>query len=377
MAQRQATHRFYFIRTGLVLAAAGALAGCDTGTANDTPPRPQAVETMSIALQPSARTWSYVGTIKARYQSDLGFRVGGKVVARLVEVGERVERGQVLGRLDPADLELTLAAQEAELAAATASRDEAVASLGRYDTLFHEGHVSKAALDQRASAAAEARARVDRGQRNVALARNQLDYATLVSDATGVVTALPVEAGQVVAAGQLVAKVARLDAIEAEVALPEQDVEAVRGAQANVVIWGASADEQQKSLPARLREVAPDADPLSRTFRARFALDHPGPDAILGRTVTVRLGAGQSDNVAVLPVSAVVNDGRGAVVWVVSADGTRAVPRAVTIQSLEKSRVLISSGLNSGDQVVVLGVHLLDPGKPIRPIPSHTATSQN
>lgn len=377
MAHSHAKHLSQVIRTGLVLAAAGALAGCDAGAANETPPKPQAVETLTVSLQPASRAWSYVGTIKARYQSDLGFRVGGKVVARLVEVGEHVERGQVLSRLDPADLELALASQEAELAAATASRDEAVASLARYDTLFKDGHVSKAALDQRGSAAAEARARVDRGQRNVSLARNQLNYATLFSDATGVVTTLPVEAGQVVAAGQLVAKVARLDAIEAEVALPEQDVEAIRGAKANVVIWGASPDDEQKSLTARLREVAPDADPMSRTFRARFALDAPGPDATLGRTATVRLRAGQSDNVAVLPISAVVNEGRGAVVWVVSADGTRAAPRPVTIHSLENGRVLVSSGLSNGDQVVVLGVHLLDPGKPIRSIASRTATSQN
>ena len=377
MAERQAQHLVQVIRTGLVLATAGVLAACDAGASNQTPPKPQAVETLTIALQPSSRTWSYVGTIKARYQSDIGFRVGGKVVARLVDVGERVESGQVLARLDPADLELALAAQEAELAAATASRDEAVASLGRYDTLFGEGHVSKAALDQRASAAAEARSRVDRGQRNVSLARNQLGYATLVSDATGVVTALPVEAGQVVAAGQLVAKVARLDAIEVEVALPEQDVDTVRGAKANAVIWGMSADNQQKSLTARLREVAPDADPMSRTFRARFALDDPGPDAALGRTATVQLSTGPSDNVAILPLSAVVNEGKGAVVWVVSADGTRAASRPVTIQSLDKSRVLVSSGLNNGDQVVVLGVHLLDPGKPIRPIQTQKSTSKN
>lgn len=366
------TRRSSFRLTGLLLMSALA-AGCDAGATGEAPAKPQAVETLTVALQSSTRSWTYVGTVEPRYQSDLAFRVAGKVVSRLVEVGDRVEKDEVLARLDPADFELALAAQTAELSAATTARDEAIASLGRYEVLFKQGHVSKAALDQRISAAAEARSRVDRAQRNVELARNQLAYAVLVSDAEGVVTALPVEAGQVVAAGQLVARVARLDFIEVEVALPEQKLEQVRGAIAEVEIWGTG----NARLSATLREVAPDADPVSRTFRARFAINDPSRASTLGRTATVHLSAHSAEKIAVLPLSAIFNDGSGTVAWVVSADGTRATPRKVTVQALERDRVLVSSGLTNGDRVVILGVHMLDPAKPIRPVQTRATMSRD
>jgi len=357
----------------VLLAAAALVAGCNASAEIGAPAKPQAVETLTIKLEAASRTWSYVGTIKPRYQSDLGFRVAGKVVSRLVEVGDRVEKGQVLARLDPADFLLSLAAQEAELSAATTSRDEATSALDRYKILFKDGHVSKAALDQRASAAAEARSRVDRAQRTVDLARNQLAYATLASDADGVVTALPVEAGQVVAAGQLVAKVARLDAIEVEVALPEQQVEEVRDAVAEIDIWGNGTAR----LPATLREVAPDADPVSRTFRARFAIAEPSRAATLGRTATVYLSARTTERVAVVPLSAISNNGTSAVAWVISSDATRATPRPVSIRTLGKDRVLVSSGLRDGERIVALGVHMLDPEKPIRPVETRTSFRQD
>lgn len=357
---------------------AALLAGCNASAQNQSEgaAKPQAVETVTVRLAASTRTWSYVGTVKPRYQSDLGFRVAGKVVSRLVEVGDRVRKGQVLARLDPTDFQLSLAAQDAELAAATTIRNEAEAALERYRTLFAQGHVSKAALDQRSSAAAEGRSRVERAQRAVDLARNQLSYAALAADADGVVTTLPVEAGQVVSAGQVVASVARLDAIEVEVALPEQQVQTVRDAVAEVDIWG----NGNHRLSATLREVAPEADAVSRTFRARFALDRLDARrraAILGRTATVHLQARNAKQVAALPLSAISNDGTATVAWVVSPDGTRAVPRKITIRKLEKDRALISSGLHDGERVVALGVHMLDPNKPIRAVQTRTASRQD
>jgi multidrug efflux system membrane fusion protein len=367
-----ARRRARALRLSLPLLLVPALAGCDAGAGDDkaasTPP--QAVETVTVALEPTVSAWTYVGTVEPRYQSDLGFRVAGKVVARLVEVGERVTKGQTLARLDANDYELSLSAQEAERAAAKTSRDEAEAALGRYRKLFAQGHVSQAALDQRVAAAAEADSRLERAERQVALAANQLSYATLSSDADGVVAALPVEAGQVVQAGQLVARVARLDALEVEVALPEQQVDAVRAADAQVEIWGAASVR----LPAALREVAPDADPVSRTFRARFALKAAPGDNVLGRTATVHLSAKSTKTFAALPLSAVSNDGKGAVAWVVSTDGTRAIPKPIDIARVEKDRVLVASGLADGDRVVALGVHMLDPGKPIRPVSTRTAS---
>jgi membrane fusion protein, multidrug efflux system len=349
------------------------LAGCNAEADVPSVARPQAVETVTVKLEPAGRTWSYVGTVKPRYQSDLGFRVGGKIIERSVEVGSWTKTGDVIARVDPKDFELALAAQEAELAAAKVSQNESEAALERFRVLHRDGHVAQAALDQRQSAAAEARSRVERAERNVELARNQLVYSTLVSDSDGVVTSLPVEVGQVVAAGQLIARVARRDAIEVEVALPEQDAVAVREAVAEADLWG----NRGSRFVTTLREVAPDADPVSRTFRARFALTNVGeaaPD--FGRTATLHLRARLSGSVAALPLSAIANENGTPVAWVVADDGQHAVARPVTVQAYEQDRVLVSAGLNSGDRVVALGVHMLDPDKPIRPIETRALVSQ-
>ncbi len=355
-----------------VVLAAAALAGCKAEATSSSSARPQTVETITVTLAPAIQTWSYVGTVKPRYQSDLGFRVGGKITARLVEVGSVVKKGDVIARLDPTDFELTLAAQKAERAAAKINRDEAAAALERFRLLLNEGHVAQAALDQRVSAAAEANSRVERAERNVDLADNQLAYASLVSDSDGVVTTIPVEAGQVVVSGQLVARVARRDALEVEVALPEQDVEAARNATGEVDVWGGGPSR----FPVTLREVAPDTDPVSRTFRARFALHAPEAALDLGRTATVHLQTRTQDTVAALPLAAIANDGPTPVVWVISEDGTRAIPRPVTIKAWEKDRAMVSSGVRSGDRVVAFGVHMLDPHKAIRPIEARALYSQ-
>ena len=359
-------------RSAALIAAGLALSGCDGEKATPPAAVAQAVETITVALEPSARTWSYAGTLKPRYQSDLGFRVGGKVIERRIEVGSAVKKGDVIARLDPTDFELAISSQEAELKAAAISRDEATAALERFKILYKDGHVSKAALDQRDSAAAEARSRLDRAERNLDLAKNQLSYASLTADSDGVVTALPVEAGQVVTTGQLVARIARRDAIDVEVALPEQDVDQARTAKAEVDIWGAAGAR----MPAALREVTPDADPVSRTFRARFALDNPAAAPELGRTATVHLQAEAAGTVAALPLSAVSNDGTGAVAWVISENGTRARPTPITIAAIEKEKALVSKGLATGDRVVAFGVHMLDPDKPIRAVETRALISQ-
>ncbi len=247
--------------TCLVLAAA-VLGGCKNDADGVSSAKPQAVETITIALEPAARSWSYAGLVKPRYQSDLGFRVGGKIIERVVDVGREVKSGDVIARLDPRDFEIAIEGQAAEMKAATIARDEATAALERYRVLFNDGHVSKAAFDQRVAAEAEAKSRLERAEHNLELARNQLAYTTLVSDTDGIVSMLPVEKGQVVTTGQLIARVARRDELEVEAALPERDVEAVRNAEAEVEIWG-----EGRLLPVVVREISPDADPS----RARSA----------------------------------------------------------------------------------------------------------
>ena len=349
--------------------AAGIVGGCradDKEAAQATTP-PQPVQAMSVEFTQEARAWSYVGTVEPRYETSLAFRVGGKILERLVDNGQTVKPGDVIARLDTTDFELQVSAQQAELTAATASKSEADAALARYQTLFVEGHVAKAALDQRASGAAEAKGRQERAQRGLELARNQLAYGTLTADQAGVVTAVSVEKGQVVAAGQQVVKVARLDAVEVEVAIPENQIEDVRHATAAVEIWLASGALR----PATLREVTPQADPASRTYRARFAIKE-ADGLTFGRTATVKLTAEGQGKVVALPLSAVTNDGKGAKVWVLSADRTHALPLAVEVRAVEQNRVLVSAPFKSGDLVITLGAHILDPDKPVRLVEQRT-----
>lgn len=377
----------------LLLGCAVALTACKPAETAGPPPRPQPIQVMTVVPEPEAQSWSWVGVVRPRFETDVAFRVSGKLIARLADVGQRVEPGVPLARLDPTDLRLAVEAQEAELAAARSSRDQAVAAEARHRTLLAQGHVAQAALDQRVAAADEARGRLERAERNLSIARNQLAYADLTVEHAGVVTAQQAEAGQVMAAGQPVLRVARLDAVEVLVAIPEHLAERVRTGTALVEIWGGEGGR----LPARLRELAPDADRVSRTYQARFAIDARGSDGLLGRTATVHLalsgigrdaapgpsvaagpgagnrtGTGPGAMVVELPLAAVMSDGRGPTVWILAASGSRVARRAVRVLSFGRERALVS-GLSAGEQVVTLGVHMLDEDKPVRVVDRRTA----
>jgi RND family efflux transporter MFP subunit len=322
----------------------------------------QAVQVMRIAPASESEAWSYVGTLRARFESDIAFRVGGKITRRLVDIGASVAAGQIIAELDPTDYRLALEAQQAELAAAKSSRDQAVAAEGRYRLLNAHGHVAKAALDQRVAAADEARGRVERAERALALARNQLDYAVLRSDAAGVVSALSVEVGQVVGAGQPIARIARRDQIEALVAIPEHRLADVKKAQAEIEIWG----DGNRRYPAKLREVAPEADRVSRTYGARFSVDVGGNTGELGRTATVHLRAANEVQAFAVPLAAVMQDATTPTIWVLDETGTRVRRTPVTLLRLTRDAAIITGTLKSGDRIVALGVHMLDADRPVR-----------
>ncbi|MFM2422544.1 MAG: hypothetical protein RL291_1074 [Pseudomonadota bacterium] len=344
--------------------SAVALMGCKPEQAVKVQPQPVQVSVVSFAQ--ATQSWSYVGTVRPRFETDMGFRVAGKVAERLVDIGQRVTKGAVLARLDATDYRLAIEAQEAELFAAKSVRDQAVAAQTRFKTLLERGHVAQAALDQRIAAADEARARVDRAERNLALARNQLTYTELKADDDGVVTALPVEAGQVVAAGQPAVRIAKQAALEVQVAVPEHLRDRVSSANATVEIWGST-----KRLSAKLRELSPDAERTSRTYQARFALTDATEllqIAQLGRTATVHLQGDAARATAQLPSTAVMNDGSGAHVWVVDASGTRVRRAPVEVVTFGTAFVTVASGVSEGDRIVSLGVHMLDADKPVRVI---------
>src|SRR5262244_2496975 len=303
---------------GVALAlVAIALAGCDDKVAEKPAPlRPVLVATVKYEAASPER--SFVGTIRPRIESDMGFRVPGKVAKRLVEVGQTVDVGQPLATLDEVDLKLQAEQAEAEFSAATGVLAQAGAAEQRAKGLRAKGWTTDAQFDQSRAAADEARARLNRAERSVNLTKNSLSYATLVADSRGVVTATLIEPGQVVASGQTAIRVARFGEKEAVVAIPETLVGRAREGVASVTLWS----DANKKYTAKLREVAPSADPATRTYLAKFSLPRAGDDVSLGMTATLTLADSATERVAKLPLSALYSQGGAPSLYVVDGSGS-------------------------------------------------------
>jgi RND family efflux transporter MFP subunit len=323
---------------------------------------PQPVRAASVTLSAATDTRSYTGTIKPRYESDLGFRVAGKIVDRLVNIGDRVTPGVTLARLDATDYRLSLESAEAELKAAQSSLKQAEADEQRYAALNKKTWVSDASYDQKKAAADEARGRAERANRALALAKNQLAYTNLVATEAGVVTALPAEVGQVVSAGQLIARVARLDELEAVVSIPESRIDGDRNAAATVTLWA----DAGRVYEARLREVSPQADPATRTYQARYSLLKPDAAITLGKTAMVHLASQGAGERATLPLAAVFKDQGQPSVWLIDEAHGRLIKQGVEVSGWTETSAIISGGLTAGQKIVAAGVHKLDAGIPVR-----------
>src|SRR5436190_2912111 len=344
------------------LAALLILAGCEANTAPALKSeRPVQIQRVSFESADSAR--DFVGVVRARYETDLGFRVAGKIVTRIVNVGDRVAVGDVVARLDPEDLRLQVQSAEAELAAASSNLAQAAADFERYSKLKASGWASLADFDRKKAASDEAQGRLDRAQRALDLAHNQLTYADLKADADGVITATLAEQGQVVAVGQAVARLAHRGEKEALIALPETWLTEARKSKAIVRLWA----DRDRSFEARLRELAPQADPATRTYAARFTIENPDDTVAFGMTATVTLTQAVDAKVAKLPLSAILNRGSGPAVYVVDSSGTLTL-RPVTVVSFAEDAALVTSGIADGDEVVTLGVHKLDAGLKVRTV---------
>jgi RND family efflux transporter MFP subunit len=341
-----------------------ALAGCNEVVAEKVAPsRPVLV---SIAhYEPESPERSFVGTIKPRIETDMGFRVPGKVAKRLVEVGQTVDVGQPLATLDEVDLKLQAEQSEAEYRAATGVLAQAGAAEKRAKDLRGKGWTTDAQLDQSKAAADEARARLNRAERSVELTKNSLSYATLVADTRGVVTATLIDAGQVVASGQTAVRVARFAEKEAVVAIPETLVGRAKDGVASVTLWS----EPDKKYAAKLREVAPSADPATRTYLAKFSLPDAGETVSLGMTATLTLADPATTRVARLPLSALFSQGGEPSLYIVDAKGDVAL-KPVTVKAYETNSVVISGGVDEGAKVVTLGVQKLDPAQKVRVVSS-------
>jgi RND family efflux transporter MFP subunit len=361
------SHQDVFFKLYSILAplTAAILAACNPTTAQQsTPIRPVLVTSVHYQAQVSNR--SFVGTIRPRIESDLGFRVAGKVSKRLVEVGTLVQAGQPLAMLDEVDLNLQAEQAEAERSAATGVLAQASAAETRAKELRQKGWSTDAQLDQAKAAADEARARLERAQRSVELTKNSLSYATLVADASGVVTATLIEPGQVVTAGQAAIRVARLAEKEVVVAIPETLLARAKSGEARVSIWS----EPNKHYAARLRELAPSADQVTRTYLAKFAISDAGNEVQLGMTATLTLSDPASERVARLPLSALFDQGDGPSLYVVDSKTGAITLERVAVKAYERDDVLISGGVAEGANVVALGVQKLNPAEKVRVVSS-------
>jgi RND family efflux transporter MFP subunit len=333
------------------------------------PPQPRAVQVAEVVLAPAESAAAYTGTVRARREVDVGFRTGGRITTRLVEVGEAVQAGQELARLDPADLALALRSAEADLAGAEAQARQAANDAARSRALLAAGHVAAAFDDQRQAAARAAAERVASASAALDLARNRLSYATLRAPAAGVVTALLAEAGQVVPEGQAVLRLADPAERELLVRVPESALPTLRAATAEARFWA----RPDATLPATVREVAPQADAALRTYAIRFSLPEAPDWVALGMTGTVRL-ARPAEPVATLPLGALHDRGTGPMVWRVVAEG-RVEPVPVTVRALGEQTVQVSGGLLPGEKVVALGPQLLDPESRVRVVSTRLAAT--
>lgn len=343
-----------------------ALAACSAKHAADPRSSPPLVGVAPATAAPTT-SLSFTGVIGARVVSSLGFRVSGKVLQRLADTGQTVKRGQALMRIDPTDLRLDARALSQSVAAARARAKQTADDETRYRGLVAAGAVSASAYDQIKAAADAAHARLVAAEAQSDVAKNSADYAVLRADADGVVVGTYAEPGQVVSAGQVVLRLAHAGPREAVVDLPETLRPAI-GSEVEATLYG----YDQRTVPATLRQLSDAADPVTRTYKARYVLAGKLTAAPLGATVTIRIpvhGHG-AEGVMQVPIGAIFDPGKGAGVWAIAGHPARVAWRPVEVLGLtdDAARIEGTGGdLKIGDQVVALGAQLLHSGEAIRP----------
>jgi RND family efflux transporter MFP subunit len=315
------------------------------------------IETVETSVQ-SER--SFTGIVAARVQSDLGFRVPGKVVERLVDAGQSVKRDQALMRIDPTDLTLAMRAHEEAVVAAKALARQTAEDEVRYRDLVAAGAVSASAYDKVKAAAESARAQLNAAEAQADVAHNETGYAVLFADADGVVVETLAEPGQVVDAGQVVVRVARAGRREAVIEFPETLRPAI-GSAGRATLYGSGL-----TGGAKLRQLSDAANRQTRTFEARYVLEGALADAPLGSTISIQISDGRSAPAPQVPIGAIFDAGKGPGVWLVEGETPRVTWRAVQIARLSDEAASIVGNLKAGDRVVALGTHLLHEGEPVR-----------
>jgi RND family efflux transporter MFP subunit len=345
-----------------LLVAAVFAAGCDSHSAEkheDVRP----VRSLAVGATAGSVGATYPGEVRARHESRLGFRTGGKIAARLVDVGAHVKAGQVLMRLDPSQEQLHAIGVTAQVDGARSRLEQNRIDVERTEALFKRKFASAAELDQARLALAESEAQLRNAQAQQSIANNQRAYTELVADRAGVVTAINGEIGQVVMSGTPIVVVAADGEREVVVSIPEARVAELRDARRMTIsLWA----QPGKTWIGKLRELSPDTDEVTRTYAARVTIQDPGPDVRLGMTATVYTPDVEGERAIRLPLTAIHDPAGKPLVWVVDAKTSRVSPRPVKLGAPQKDAVLIVDGLNEGDVVVTAGVNQLQSGQKVK-----------
>ncbi|WP_296443404.1 efflux RND transporter periplasmic adaptor subunit [Rhodoferax sp. UBA5149] len=353
-----------------LIIAALLLAACAKPVPTEEPIR--AVKVVTVGLDSMHSGAEFAGEVRARVESRLGFRVGGKIVRRQAELGQRVKVGQVLAQLDPQDYKLAADAARAQMVAAATNRDLAAADFKRYKALREQNFISGAELERREASLKAAQAQLEQAQAQLSGQGNQASYTTLVADVSGVVTAVEAEPGQVVTAGTPVVRIAQDGPRDVVFAVPEDRVALIKtGSAVDVQLWSTKT-----TLKGLVREVAASSDPVTRTFGVKVALP-PKDNLALGTTVSVLPQAFDRGGVPVikLPTSAFHQVANASTVWVLDSATMTVKLQPVQIATADGNEVVVAAGLQPGMQVVTAGVHVLSPGQKVTIYKEKTAVA--
>lgn len=343
-----------------ILLSAAIFSGCGKETAPET--KAPLVRTQTVSVGSSAQAAEYAGSVRGRYEKNMAFQVGGQIVGRNVQLGDRVSAGSVMMRIDPKDVAQKTTAVDAQAEAAGAQLALAETNLARYRQLYAEAAIAAAVLDQYQTAYDAALAAYQAAAAQATEAHNALSYTELVADADGVVSGLSAEVGQVVAAGQTVLTFVESGEMEVEINVPENRLPIIAvGKNVEVSFW-AMANTKARGV---IREIAPMADPATRTYKVRVSVPNPPAGMALGMTASVNVAGGTAGGAekAILPMTAIYQTGEKPCVWIVK-DGKVSL-REISVVSFGANEAVVA-GLSAGDVVVTAGVHKLHEGEEVR-----------
>jgi membrane fusion protein, multidrug efflux system len=350
----------------IVLLGALALMACSK---NEPAPDPiRAVRTMTVGSDSTGGTYEYAAEVRARTESRLGFRVGGKIVRRDADLGDSVKRGQVLAQLDPQDLKLGRDSARAALMAAQANHEQSMADYQRFKELRDQGFISSADLERRDTTRKASQAQLEQAKAQSSVQGNQAGYAVLAADANGVITGVDADPGTVVAAGSPVVRLAHDGPRDVVFSVPEDKVGMMKTLAAQpggfkVRLWGGSG----QLLRADLREIAAAADPITRTFLVKADIGSEASAGVrLGQTATVVVALPKAVGVVRLPLSALKEEQGRSVVWLVDKTSMTVKLQPVQVAGADGNDAVVTGGLAAGQTVVTAGVHVLNPGQRVK-----------